>query len=354
MKITYVTQDTELWGGIAVVFQHLELLSEAGHDAFLTTPTGKPGWYPLKVPIHPIRELDPSLIPSADIVVATSWTTVMPVVRSGKGTAVHLCQGYEGDYKEYAHLKTAIDEAYSCRIPKLTVSRHLNRFLEERFGAETYYVGQALNRDIFHPSRAASRGSFARSRLNPFAAFRRKTLKVLVVGPFDVDFKNIATALRGVLLARERYKIPLRLIRVSQFPLSGDEERLIRPDEYHCHVPYSSMGKLYRSADLFVSTSRDAEGFGLPALEAMASGIPTILSTISSYTSFDDPQDYALFVKPEDHEAVAKAISELVHNASLREKLVRRGLEIAGQFTEAKVLTGLIAAFENILHQEEA
>lgn len=354
MKITYVTQDTELWGGIAVVFQHLGLLAEAGYDVFLTTPAGKPDWYPLKVPVYTIERLEPSLIPSADVIVATSWRTITPVVESRKGTAVHFCQGYEGDYKEFSHLKPAIDEAYSCRIPRLTVSRHLNRFLEERFGAETYYVGQALNRDIFHPSGAARRGSFIKSRLNPFAAFRRRTLKVLVVGPFDVDFKNIATALRGVLLAKERYKIPLRLVRVSQFPLSGDEERVIRPDEYHCHVPHSSMGKLYRSADLFISTSRDAEGFGLPALEAMASGVPTILSRISSYTSFGDPQDYAAFVEPGDHEAVAKAISEIVHNASVQERLMRRGLEIAGQFTKEKVLTRLIAAFENILHQEEA
>ena len=51
MRITYLTEDTELWGGIAVVFQHLELLADAGHDAFLTTPAPEPDWYPLKVPI---------------------------------------------------------------------------------------------------------------------------------------------------------------------------------------------------------------------------------------------------------------------------------------------------------------
>ena len=344
MRITYVTEDTELWGGIAVVFQHLEVLAEAGHDVFLTTPAGKPDWYPLKVPLQTIKILDASLIPPADIIVATSWRTIKPVVESTRGVAVHLCQGYEGAYKEFSHFKAAIDEVYSYKIPKLTVSPHLNTLLMERFAAETFYIGQILNKDIFHPSR----NPYRNNRLNPFKVFKGKALKVLVVGPFHVDFKNISTALRGVSLARERYEIPIKVIRASQFPLTQDEQKIIKPVEYHFHVPYSAMGDLYRSADIFISTSRDAEGFGLPALEAMACGVPTILSKISSYSSFDGPQDYALFVEPSDHVAVAEAINEIFHNRQLQEKLIRRGSEVAGKFSREEVTERLIAAFKRI------
>lgn len=344
MKITYVTQDTELWGGIAVVFQHLELLAEAGHDVFLTTPAGRPDWYPLKVPICTIEKLDSSLMPAADMIVATSWRTIAPVVESGKGTAAHLCQGYEGDYKEFSYLKAAIDMAYSHKIPRLTVSPHLSTFLMKRFAAETYYVGQMLNRDIFH----ASANSHGRSRLNPFNVFKKRVFRVLVVGPFEVDFKNIATALRGVSLAKDRYKLPLGLIRASQFPLTEDEQRTMKSDEYHLHVSQPDMGELYRSADLFISTSKDAEGFGLPALEAMACGVPTILSTIPSYTSFSEPGDYSLFVDGSDQERVAEAINEIFHNEQLRERLVQRGLQVAANFTKEKVLERLISAFDRI------
>ncbi|HMK50234.1 MAG TPA: glycosyltransferase [Thermodesulfovibrionales bacterium] len=360
MRITYVTEDTDLWGGISVVFQQLELLSDAGHDAFLTTPAPKPDWYNLKVPVYRIEKLEASLIPSADIIVATSWRTIKPVVESGKGTPVHLCQGYEGDYKELADSKAFIDEVYSYRIPKLTVARHLEKLLIDRFRAETYFIGQLLDKDIFYPARDEKESGTDFSDLWKRTVSKFGTLfnkgrqyrapfTILVVGPFDVIFKNIPSALKGVWLAKESMKLPVRLIRASQFPLSDEEVKLIRPDAYYFHVPHESMGEIYRRADLFVSTSLEAEGFGLPALEAMGCGIPTILSNISSYTSFDHPQDYALFVDPFDAKALEDSISRLFHDNSLRESLAKRGLSVAGNFTKEKVAIRLENSLTEIL-----
>ena len=341
MKITYVTASTELWGGIAVVFQHLELLAKAGHDAFLTTPAARPDWYSLKAPIYPIQSLDPAHIPHADIIVATSWTTIKPVVESKKGIPVHLCQGYEGDCKEWHSQKAAIDEVYSYKIPKLTVSPHLDEFLIERFDAQTYYIGQMVNRNIFYPSQ----GRRNEKKTSPF--------RILVVGPFEADCKNIPATLRGVILAKKRLGVPLKLIRASQFPLSDEEQTIIKPDAYHFHVPYHEMGKIYRGADLFISMSKEAEGFGLPALEAMASGVPTILSSIPSYTNFDETRNHSLFVKTSDPESLANAIVEIFNNRTLKEKLVHRGLIVAGKFTKENVLNRLNSSFESILYRDK-
>jgi glycosyltransferase involved in cell wall biosynthesis len=81
----------------------------------------------------------------------------------------------------------------------------------------------------------------------------------------------------------------------------------------------------------------------------MGCGVPTILSKISSYTSFDERLDYALFVEPSDHEALAEAISELFHNNPLRVRLIQRGLDVAGKFTREIVLTRLRTAFGEII-----
>jgi len=337
MKITYVTESTELWGGIYVVFQHLELLSDVGHHAFLTTLGAKPDWYPLEVPICSVQCLDTNNIPRADIIVATSWTTIRPVVESKKGIPVHLCQGYEGDFKELQPQKAAIDEVYSYDIPKLTVSPHLDGFLRKRFNAETHYIGQALDRDIFYAKQDWQK------------EISNKTFTILVVGPFQADFKNIGAALAGIRLVRERLELPVKLIRVSQFPLSDEERGIMEPDEYHFHVPHHEMGRIYREADLFVSMSKEAEGFGLPALEAMACGVPTVLSSISSYTSFDENGGYSLFVNHSDPESLADAIVEIYYNRSLREKLVSRGLNVATKFTGENVLNRLNKYFESIL-----
>ncbi len=365
MKITYVTEDTGLWGGIHVVFQHLEQLAMIGHEAFLTTTGENPNWYPLKVPLHHIERLDPSLIPAADIVIATSWKTIKPVADSKNGAIFHLCQGYEGGIKEYAGLKNDIDRAYSLIPQKLTTSLHLSVFLKEKFNAETHYIGQMLNKDIFFPKEQTNRdhGLASLKRWGKIASFLKtsnnRTLEpfnILVVGPFEADVKNIATALRGASLASKRLNIPVQLIRASQLPLSKEEEAIFKPDIYHFHIPYPSMGEIYRDADLLVSLSKEAEGFGLPALEAMACGVPTILSSISSHTSFDEKQDYALFVENADNmdiESIAKAIVEIVHNKALRERLIKRGLEVAGKFTKQRVVERLEYAFEEITRRDK-
>lgn len=339
MRITYVTEDTELWGGLGVIFQHLELLAGAGHDVFLTTQTSGPDWYPLKVPVHTIKSLDPSLIPDADVIVATSWRTIEPVAESKKGIPVHLCQGYEASLKELDALKSKIDEAYSIGLPVLTISHHLSAFVKERFNAEAYYIGQMVNRKIFHPQR---------NPLKRLLMHFSRPSRLLVVGPFEGSYKNIPIILKAVTLANKRLRKPLNLVRVSQFPLSHEEEQIIKPDEYYYRVPYNRMGDIYRSSDMLVSLSTEAEGFGLPVLEAMACGVPTILSRIPSHCGFDDHLDCAFFVDSQP-EALSDALQEMCQNLKLRHRLSDRGLSVAVKFTPEALLTRLINAFEDIL-----
>jgi glycosyltransferase involved in cell wall biosynthesis len=81
----------------------------------------------------------------------------------------------------------------------------------------------------------------------------------------------------------------------------------------------------------------------LPALEALASGLPSVLTRIPSYGSFSDPCDYAAFVPADDAEAMAAGICALVQNGKERERLVRRGLEVASHFSYEKVADKLEA-----------
>ncbi|HUO76573.1 MAG TPA: glycosyltransferase [Thermodesulfovibrionales bacterium] len=336
LRITYLLESTELWGGTKVALEQAELLSDAGYKVVVLSKDTGPTWYPFKLSVIQVPHFDASTIPESNIVIGTYWPTVKAAVEAGKGIAVHLCQGYEGGFKELYPFKAAIDEVYSYRIPKLTVSPHMNKFLIERFNAETYYVGQMLNRDIFHPVKVST----LKEHLD--------ILNVLVIGPFDADVKNIRTALNGISMARLSLSIPLKLIRVSQFALSDDEKKIIKPYVYHFHVPHLVMGEIYRKADLLVSMSKEEEGFGLPPLEAMGCGIPTILSRIPSHLSYDDPQDYAVFVESTPG-AVSKAILAVSESGELRERLRRRGLSVAERFTKESVLLRLFGAFSKIV-----
>jgi glycosyltransferase involved in cell wall biosynthesis len=80
----------------------------------------------------------------------------------------------------------------------------------------------------------------------------------------------------------------------------------------------------YRGALGFVFPSL-YEGFGLPPLEAMACGTPTLTSNITSLPEVVG--DAAILVNPYEHESIVQGIEALVNNSLLREELITRGLK---------------------------
>ena len=93
------------------------------------------------------------------------------------------------------------------------------------------------------------------------------------------------------------------------------------------YVPHESLPPLYRGAEVFVYPSR-FEGFGIPVVEAMACGVPTV---VSSHPSLDEAAGTAAVrADPEDPAALAAAVREAI---ARRDELVPRGLEHAKRFS---------------------
>jgi glycosyltransferase involved in cell wall biosynthesis len=96
------------------------------------------------------------------------------------------------------------------------------------------------------------------------------------------------------------------------------------------YVADEDLPALYRAARAFVYPSL-FEGFGLPPLEAMASGTPVVTSDVSSIPEITG--DAALLIDPNDERELANALIEIVNNDRLRAELREKGIAQAKKFT---------------------
>ena len=96
------------------------------------------------------------------------------------------------------------------------------------------------------------------------------------------------------------------------------------------YVPADDLVALYNLADLFVFPSL-YEGFGLPPLEAMASGLPVVASTAPALREVLDGA--ALLVQPLDVPALAEAMAAALGDEPLRNHLREAGLQRAALFS---------------------
>jgi glycosyltransferase-like protein len=87
----------------------------------------------------------------------------------------------------------------------------------------------------------------------------------------------------------------------------------------------------YHAADAFAFPSVN-EGFGLVVLEAMAAGLPAVLTRLPVFAEYVRFGEDALAVAPGDDEALADALDAMAHDGKLRATLRERGREVAARF----------------------
>lgn len=106
---------------------------------------------------------------------------------------------------------------------------------------------------------------------------------------------------------------------------------------------------LIAGCELFVYPSL-YEGFGLPVLEALASGIPTVTGNLSSLPEVAG--DAALLVDPTDVAALAAAMRAILSNPALAAELRRKGPEQAAKFTWQHTAEQTTAVYQALVHHD--
>ena len=336
MRIAFLLESTCLCGGVKVVLRQAEALGKRGYHVTVISNDSYPDWFEGAVGYQRGDPFDRAAAQGFDRIICTTPRLVAAQYDPGqnRGFLWQLIQGYEGEIPECRNMVPEIQDAYSLPVPAMTVSQRLADYLRGLFPERNFYsVGQGIETNHFYPPADLPLSNEVRN--------------LILVGPLTISLKQIRTGLKAYVLARKKHS-GLRLIRITSVDTRAEEEEITgKIAEYHVHVSPARVGDIFRnSRGMLLFPSGPEEGFGLPPLEAMACGLPTVLTRIPSLVEISSPADFAVFVNHDSAGSMAEGICELIEKSSLRKYLVSRGAEVVSGFSYEDVAEKMESAFK--------
>ncbi|MDZ4722663.1 MAG: glycosyltransferase family 1 protein [candidate division Zixibacteria bacterium] len=282
-------------------------------------------WEQVELPLYLLKEKSPLLI---------NFGNIAPI-----GYRNSIVVIYDVSYLRYPErYSKAFSLAYKLVQPIIarrarkvvTVSEFSRKEIEEllRIDSSCIHVIPGAASDIFKPAMSGEKDvsreqyCLAVSSLDPAKNFVR--LVKAFQYPRLSDIKLIIVGAKVDIFTDERFDLNLSLSKRIEFVGRVDDTELCR---------------LYQKAELFVFPSY-YEGFGLPPLEAMMCGCPTVVANAASIPEVCG--DASLYIDPLNVEDIASGIVRLLGDLDLRAKLKAKGLERARMFNWNKSATQLL------------
>ncbi len=209
----------------------------------------------------------------------------------------------------------------------ITPSNYIKEELQSHFPNlenKVFAVHLGVDRNIYNP-------------VKNYSLLKTKNIPekyILYVGSIEPR-KNLKNLLEAYALLPESIKkeFPLLLVGFEGWK-NKDIQKLIKQlskyVKYLGYVEEEVLAELYKNASVFVYPSF-YEGFGLPPIEAMACGCPTIVTKVASLPEVCG--DAALYIEnPKDKEEIAYKIHMVLENNDLRNQLKKLAIKQAGRY----------------------
>jgi hypothetical protein len=343
VRITFVLPFINLTGGIRVLLDYTNWLHEAGHEATVVYPCwpyrfqytrqqqwtefrkharndGRVPWFDLRCRLLRVPLISNVFLPRADLVVATAWPTAHDVARlhASRGKKVLIVFHHEsGTGPEHR-----IRAIYQLPFHRIAFSRFVRESVERQFGCDVRdVVPNGVDTALFFPDGRVAENS--------------------VLFLYHPDPRKGADD--GIeALSRLRMRMPHLQVRVCG---TVRPERLPSWMPFEFHPDDVTLRRRYSTSAALLYPSR-YEGFGLPPLEAMACGCPTVTTAVGAVPEFATDRHDALIVPIGDIDAMVDRLEELLCDAALRRRLSVEGLRTAERFSLMRVAPLFGAALE--------
>lgn len=318
VRVVFVLNATSVSGGIRIVFELANGLSERGFDVEIWALEEAPVWFDLRVPLRHYHNYDDLLLSLRNvdaIKVATWWETAQVVwlASVNHGLPVYLIQEFETwFYPDDPVAQAAVVSSYRREFISLTEASYQQAELAE-VGVRSHLIPNGYDEIVF-------------KRL---PEIQRDTDSVLALGRSFFQKNFAMTAEAWLLLGDARPNLVL---------FGGEPDILVDARvTYHERPTDEEVNLLYNSAAVFIQTSRH-EGFCLPILEAMAAGAAVITTDSHGNRDFCRDGENCIVVPQDDPGELARAIRHLLDDPAERRRLADNALRTAESHTWSRIL----------------
>jgi glycosyltransferase-like protein len=381
LRVAMLTYSVRPRGGVVHAIAVAEALAARGHEVelFAVGPPGARFFRTPGVPAHvvPNASAEPHFDAKIAATIAAYRDGLRPLLRAGRLDVVHaqdcisanaaLALRDEGTIGAVLRTVHHVDDFRSpsliaCQIRSiaqpdrvLCVSAPWIARVRAEFGVEAGLVGNGVDTARYRPPRDAAERRAARA-----AAGLDDRLAILTVGGIEprkgsltlleafaaarralADRRPVLLVAGGATLFDYRDEIDRFHQRADALGLNGDL-RVLGP------VEDAELERLYRAADVFALPSTK-EGFGLAVLEALAAGLPAVVSDLDVFRGFLGDGDSALLARAGDPEALAAALVRVARDPVLAERLRAGGRAVAERHSWARVAKAHEAAYRDFL-----
>jgi glycosyltransferase involved in cell wall biosynthesis len=296
---------------------------------------------PLRLPFNGIDLFATGMAP----LVSPTWVTVAHIMTLHAFTQPASVAPLTRMYRLLSYPRT-VEKAKAIVVPSESLRSEMLRYLDVD-PAKINVVPHAVEHERFKPGDADQ----ARAQVAAYGVTKPFVLFVSSLWPY----KNCDGLLRAWADARaalgDRQLVIVGAGRDEEYtaslPKLAEELGIAGDVVFTGGAPIEETVAFYRAADVFVYPSFN-ETFGLPILEAMATGCPVVTSDITSMPLIAGGA--ALLADPGDPTSIAKAMIEALGPA--RDQLIEAGLKRAGEFTWSAAATATLDVYREVAERK--